>query len=66
MKISDLKIECDDRTCVTVWVKCQSPEEIDNLIAWLQLAKSVMLKWEKINANASRPSKATASKDEAS
>lgn len=35
---------------VEVWVDLYTPEDIDDLILWLKLAKDVMLKWEKINA----------------
>jgi hypothetical protein len=69
MDISDLKIECDGRTCVKVWAKCHSAEDIDDMIAWLHLAKGLMLKWEKIrarNAEAPRAPKASAGEHEAS
>lgn len=40
MKINDLKIKSINRgTVVEVWTECYSTDDIDNLIAWLQLAK---------------------------
>lgn len=49
MKVSDLKIECDPLTTVTVWVKCFTVDDVDDLIAWLGLAKTVMVQWQQIN-----------------
>lgn len=66
MKISDLKIESADcgKTTVSLWVRCSSVEDVDNLIAWLGLAKHVIRGWEKINAKASRAAQAATGKNE--
>ena len=67
MKINGLKIESGNngRTIVEMWSTCHSVQDVDDTIAWLQLAKHVMRGWEKINAKASRTAQAAASKDEA-
>src|SRR5581483_5835742 len=66
VKISGLKIESveEGKTRVEVWSVCRSVDDVDDLIAWLGLAKHVIRGWEKINAKASRAAKAAASKDE--
>lgn len=68
MKISTLRIDCGNngRTIVEVRADCHSVEDVDTLIAWLEMANVVMNSWEAINAETSRPAKAAASKDEAS
>lgn len=68
MKISGLKIlgGNNGRTIVEVWADCHTVEDIDDIIAWLQMAKTVMIKWDKINEKATRKAKAAAGKDEAS
>lgn len=65
MKITDLKTESAKGTMVKVWCECATANEVDDLIAWLRLAKSVMLGWERINAEASRKTQAAAAKHEA-
>lgn len=65
LDITSLDIECrDGGTAVKVWAKCRTPDDVDQIIAWLHLAKGVMVKWEKINAASSRPAKAKAGKNE--
>ena len=67
MKVNGLKIESGNngKTIVEIWNTCHSIEDIDDTIAWLGLAKQFMRGWEKINAKASRTTKAAAGKDEA-
>jgi hypothetical protein len=67
VKITGLKIESSEsgRTVVEVWSKCSSVSDVDDLIAWLGLAKHVIRGWEKINAKNARAAKTPASKDEA-
>ena len=66
MKINGLKIESGNngRTIVEMWSTCYSVQDVDDTIAWLNLAKHIMRGWEKINAKASQPAQAAASKDE--
>ena len=66
MKINGLKIESGNngRTIVEMWSTCHSIQDVDDTIAWLNLAKHVIRGWEKINAKASRAAQAAAGKDE--
>lgn len=66
MKINGLKIESgyNGKTIVEIWSTCHSEEDVNDVIAWLGLAKHVIRSWEKIHAKASRSTKATAGKDE--
>jgi hypothetical protein len=50
LDVTSLDMQChDDGTAkVTVWVKCWSLDDIDDVIAWLKLAKSMMKSWEAI------------------
>jgi hypothetical protein len=50
LDVTSLDMECHDdgTTKVTVWVKCWSSDDIDDVIAWLKLAKSMMKSWETI------------------
>ena len=46
MDITSLDIECRETgSCITVWVKCRTAEDVEVIIAWLQQAKSVMNQW---------------------
>ena len=52
---------------ISVWAKCHTVEDVEDIIAWLHLAKDMMRKWEKIRssrAQASHAPKAAAGKDE--
>lgn len=69
MKVNDLKIEsaANVTTCVKGWFECHSADDIDDITAWLQFAKSVMVKWEKIrgrHAKVPHAPEATTGKDE--
>lgn len=69
MKTNDLKVEGDANgtTLVKVWAECRSVEDIDDIVAWLRLAKSMISKWEKIrnrHAKASHAPEAAAGKNE--
>lgn len=53
MDITSLQIECqvDGGVKVQAWCKCQSPDDIDDLIAWLGLARHVMTEWMAIRSD---------------
>jgi hypothetical protein len=40
----------DGTSRLTVWVKCDTAQEIDDIITWLALAKSVMIDWKGLRA----------------
>jgi hypothetical protein len=49
MDITSLQIECDlVGTKVTAWCKCRSPDDIEDLIEWLNAAERVMTDWRGI------------------
>lgn len=56
LKISGLGIECDEEghSHVSIWVKCRTVEDVDDVIAWLGLAKQMMAKWERIRRRESK------------
>lgn len=66
MKISGLKIDFGygGRAIVEIWANLHTQSDVDDLIAWLQMAKGNMRQWEKIHARSSQASEAAASKDE--
>ena len=47
-----LRIECavEGTAEVSAWAKCRSPEDIDDVILWLGLAREVMVQWQAIRA----------------
>lgn len=47
-----------------IWAELESIEDCDAMIAWLHLAKANLRQWEKINAKASRATKAPTGKNE--
>lgn len=67
MDITTLEISCDakGKTRVNVWAKCHSPQDVDDIIAWLRLSKNVIEKWEKISARSSAGSEQPPSKRQA-
>ena len=67
MRIKELtmKFGNNSQTIIDVWAECHTAQDCDQIIEWLQLAKTNMRQWEKINAKASRAPKAPPSKDEA-
>lgn len=52
MDITNMSVECDEKgqSKVSLYLKARSVEDLDDIIAWLQLAKQVTAKWEKIRA----------------
>jgi hypothetical protein len=50
LDVTSLDIEChaDGSAKVSAWVKCWTTDDIDDVIAWLELAKTMMQKWEAI------------------
>lgn len=67
MDITNLEVDCAHKPCIKVWAKCETPEDVDDIIAWLRLAKDLLIKWEKIrgrHAKAPRAPKTPAGKDE--
>ena len=51
MKASDLSVHNEDGTLISIWCKCYSVKDIDNLISWLRLARTMIVDWETIKAN---------------
>jgi hypothetical protein len=48
--------EKDMSHSVEVWIECASVEEVDDLIAWLELISEVMVAWqERMEARSSAP-----------
>lgn len=39
--------EKDMSHSVEVWIECCSADEVDDLIAWLELIRDVMIAWQK-------------------
>ena len=64
MRIRELRMDFDKEMTVQVWTVCESKDDCDEMIAWLQLAKANMKQWEKIHAKASRAPKAPPSENE--
>jgi hypothetical protein len=63
----DVRCDRSQEQNLQIWCECYSPEDVDDLMAWLLLAKDMMKKWKKIRsrrAEASQPPKAPASQDE--
>lgn len=50
MKVTELAVKCDaeGEAVVEVWVKCATRDDLDDVIAWLELAKQMVGKWQKI------------------
>lgn len=68
MDITSLEFECDSKgkPKIAVWAKCHSVDDVDDIIAWLHLAKAMMIKWDKIrnrHEKASRKAEASAGQD---
>jgi hypothetical protein len=57
MEISTMAIEADitGRSTVKLWCKCHSAQDIDDVIAWLNLARSMMDAWHAQRADADPP-----------
>lgn len=69
MKINELRMDFSimpDRVVVSIWGVCHTASDCEQLVAWLQLARSNMMEWEKIRADAARQAKAAASQNETS
>ena len=51
MNITTLKMEYgfNGEATVSVWVGCNTPADIDELMAWLKMAKYNMASWKSIN-----------------
>lgn len=48
IKTMEIKSDSVGNTSVDIWLTCETIHDIDNAIAWLRLAKSVMEKWVEI------------------
>lgn len=50
LSITTLEIEGEPGggSKVKVWVSCGTPDDIDDVIEWLKLAKTVMEQWKQI------------------
>jgi len=69
LKISNLDVRCDrsQRQHLEIWCECHSVEDVDDLMAWLLLAKDMMKKWDRIRsrrAQASQSPKTTLGKND--
>lgn len=69
MKISNLDVCCDmsHKQHLEIRCECYSVEDVEDLVAWLMLAKDMMAKWDEVRsrrAQASYPPKEAASEDE--
>jgi hypothetical protein len=53
LDVTDLGLTCqgDGSTKVTVWCKCWTVADIDDVIAWLKLARAVMARWQEIRSS---------------
>ncbi len=63
LRVKTLATECaaDGNTRVVVWVDCYSTEDIDDIIAWLELTKTLVIRWEEIRRDGA-PKKRSAGK----
>jgi hypothetical protein len=62
MKVTQLKIDtdADAATDVTIWVTCTTVEDIDDVAAWLELAKDFVAGWREVRAKrTNRPATVT-------
>ena len=59
LDVTNLGIECaaDGGSKVIVWCKCHSTGDIDDVIAWLELAKTMVESWKQIRENGNENSK---------
>jgi hypothetical protein len=48
--ITSMQIECDATgdSKVTLWVKCKTAEDIDDVTLWLAEARALMIQWKGI------------------
>jgi hypothetical protein len=58
MRIDNLEMTYghNGKATAKIWVQCHTPEDVEEIIAWLKMAKDNMRAWEKIDAQA-RPAK---------
>jgi len=63
VKVSNLDVRCDrsQKQHLEIWCECYSIEDVDDLMAWLLLAKDMMRKWDKIRAKRNSPELASSS-----
>ena len=50
LDITELSVECfaDGTSKVSLWVKCYSPEAVDDVVEWLKAATALIESWEAI------------------
>lgn len=60
MQISELAMNFGHggKTIVSIWCKCHCPDDIEEIAAWLKMAKANMEQWQKIDAQARSKEKA--------
>ena len=60
MNVTQMKVETDSdhKTEVTLWVTCKSVEDIEDIGAWLELAKDFVSGWHTVVAKRA-PAKAS-------
>jgi hypothetical protein len=64
MKITTREIECEPDTVVKIWCECRTPEDIENMIAWLRFAQRLMRDTIKLNEKTALTAKAAAGQNE--
>lgn len=65
MKITTREIECEPHPVLKLWCECRTPEDIDDMIAWLTFARRFMIDTIKWNAKTAQKKKAPTSQNEA-
>jgi len=50
LSIETLNIECDEKGGARIQLTCQcnSTQDVDDILAWLQLARDLTIRWEEI------------------
>jgi hypothetical protein len=48
LDVTDLSIECnaDGTSMVKLWCKCNSADDIEDVVAWLGFAQTMMAQWQ--------------------
>lgn len=50
MDVTTIGLECesDGTTRIVLWMKAWSPDDIDDVLAWLSMARQLMVDWREI------------------
>jgi hypothetical protein len=56
LDVTNLNLDCDadGSAKVTIWCRCRTADDIDDVIAWLTLAKTMTEKWQEIRSKEPR------------